>query len=95
MPSESPKHGHEQIDRQQPDENNLPEAKVARGPMIGHHFGITIEEPLANAEYVQAGVENAGEANTKDDAKSENGIPVLMQSGEHRPLQIPLGGSAG
>ena len=34
----------QEIDREQPDENHLPEPQVARCPMIGRHFRIAIEE---------------------------------------------------
>ena len=38
-----PEHREQEIDREQPNENYLPEAQVARRPMIGHHFRISIE----------------------------------------------------
>jgi hypothetical protein len=45
-----PEHREQEIDREQPNENYLPEAQVARSPMIGHHFRISIEESFPDAK---------------------------------------------
>lgn len=41
--SQPPEHREQEIDREQPNKNHLPEAQVASRPMIGHHFRIAIE----------------------------------------------------
>ena len=44
---EAPEHGHEQVDREQPDEDDLPEPQVARRPMVRRHLRVPIEKPFS------------------------------------------------
>ena len=62
---EPPEHREQEIDREQPNKNHLPEAQVARRPMIGHHFRIAIEEPLPDAEDVNPAQQDNRQADEK------------------------------
>lgn len=45
-----PEHGREQIDREQPDKDDLPESQIARRPVIRRNLRIAIEEDAFGSE---------------------------------------------
>src|SRR5476649_1766904 len=78
---QTPEHSHEQIDREQPDENHLPEPQIARRPVIGRHLGIAVEELFPDTENVDAGEQNKREAKAEENPQREDGIAVHMDDG--------------
>ena len=81
-----PEHREQEIDREQPNENYLPEAQVARRPMIGHHFRISIEESFPDAEDVGARHENDYQTDAEHDPKCQYRIAVRMDDCEGRQV---------
>lgn len=64
---QAPEHRQQEIDREQPNEHYLPKAQVTRGPMIGHHFGISVEEPFSDAVDVGARRKNEHQTDCEHD----------------------------
>ena len=81
-----PEHREQEIDREQPNENYLPEAQVARRPMIGHHFRISIEESFPDAEDVGARHENDYQTDAEHDPQCQYRIAVRMDDCEGRKV---------
>jgi hypothetical protein len=89
--SEPTEHGDEELHREEPNENHLPEPEITRGPVIRHDLRIGIEEPAASAEDQHPGQEHESQANAEKDPKRENRILVRMNDREHA---ASLGGRA-
>lgn len=83
---QTPEHREKEIDREQPNENYLPEAQVARCPMIGHHFRISTEEPFPDAEDIRARYENECQTNAEHDPKGQHRIVVGMDDCERQKV---------
>jgi hypothetical protein len=75
---QSPEHGHEQVDREQPDQDYLPESQVTRRPVIRHHLRIAIEETLPHAENVNSAQQHDGQADAEDDPQRQDRITVRV-----------------
>ena len=81
-----PEHREQEIDREQPNENYLPEAQVARRPMVGHHFRISIEESFSDAEDVGARHENDYQTDAEHDPQCQYRIAVRMDDCKRRKV---------
>ena len=75
---QTPEHRNQEIDREQPDEDYLPESQVARRPMIGHHFRVSIEEPFPDAVDVDARHKNERQTDSEHDPQRQYRIAVGM-----------------
>jgi hypothetical protein len=81
-----PEHREKEIDREQPNENYLPEAQVAGRPMISHHFRISIEESFPDAKDVGARQENDYQTDAEHDPQCQYRIAVRMDDCEGRKV---------
>jgi len=79
-----PEHREQEIDREQPNENYLPEAQVARRPMISHHFRISIEKSFPDAKDVGARHKNDYQTHAEHDPQCQYRIAVRMDDCEGR-----------
>jgi len=84
LPRQSPEHRHEQIDREQPDQDHLPEAQVARGPVLGRHFRIAVEQPFSNPKNIDTAREHEHEAKAENDSQREYRIMVRVDDRQGR-----------
>ena len=57
-----PENGREQIDREQPDKDYLPESQVARRPVIRRYMRIAIEETLSDPKNINSAQEHTDQA---------------------------------
>ena len=90
---EPPKHHDEEIDREQPHEDHLPEPEIARRPVISGDLRVAIEKAFSDFENVNPAQQNEDEANAEDDAQSKDGIRMLP--GEREKFGHPGSFSAG
>ncbi len=87
QPLEPPKHHHEEIDCEQPDEDHLPEPEIARRPLIPGHLRVAIEKAFSDFENVNAARENEDEANAENNPQSKDGSACCRASAENSVIQ--------
>jgi hypothetical protein len=76
-----PKRHDQQIHRENPNKDHLPEPQIAGAIMIACHFRVAIEEAFPDTKNVKTRKENDHQADAEDDSQRENGIGMLVNDG--------------
>jgi hypothetical protein len=81
--SQAPEHHDQQIDREDPDQNDLPEPQIARAIVIGGNLWVAREKSLSVLEDVKSGEDNNHKANAEKNAQCQYRFGVGMNYREH------------
>jgi len=81
---QAPEHRDQQIDRENPDQNHLPEPQITRPIMIGCNVRVGREEFLPVFENVQSGKYNDNKTDAEKNPQRHYGFGVGMNCGEDR-----------
>ena len=65
---QTPEHRHQQIYRQNPDQDHLPQPQIARAIMVGCDIRVARKKLFSIFENINAGKDNSDEADTKKTA---------------------------
>jgi len=75
---QTPEHHDQQIDRENPDQDDLPEPQVARAIVIGGNVRVARKKSLPVFEDVKSCEDNNDKANAKKDAQRQHRVGVGM-----------------
>ena len=87
LPSQAPEHCHQQIYRQNPDQENLPEPQITGAVMIAVDIRVARKKSFSIFENVNPGKDNSDEANTKKNTQWQDRFGVRRNDGQERAHQ--------
>jgi len=76
--SQTPEHCHQQIDRQNPDQDDLPEPQIARTVVVACDIRVARKKLFSIFKNINAGKNNSEEANTEKNPQWQDGFGVRM-----------------
>ena len=76
--SQTPEHHDQQIDRENPDQDDLPEPQIARAIVIGGHVWVAREKSLPVFEDVKSREDNNNKTNAEKNAQCQHRFGVGM-----------------
>ena len=76
-----PKRHDQEIHRENPDEDHLPEPQIASAVVIAGNFRVAVEKAFSDTQNVKTGEENDHQADAEDDSQRDNGISMLVNDG--------------
>jgi hypothetical protein len=80
----------QQIHREDPDEDHLPESQITGAVMVAGYFRVAVEEAFPDPENVETGAENDHQTDAEDDSQGENGIGMLVDDGQAQVRHITV-----
>jgi len=76
--SQTPQHHDQQINRENPNEDDLPESQIARAIMIGRNVWVAREKSLSIFEDIESGEDNKNETDAEKNSQRYHRVGVGM-----------------
>ena len=87
LPSQAPEHCHQQIYRQNPDQDDLPEPQITGAVMIACDIRVARKTLFSIFENVNPGKDNGDEADTEKNPQWQDRIGMRRNDSQERPHQ--------
>ena len=82
--SQTPEHCHQQIDRQNSDQDDLPEPQIARTVVVACDIRVARKKLLSIFENINPAKDNSDEADTEKNAQWQDRFGVRTNHGKER-----------
>ena len=87
LPSQAPEHCHQQIYRQNPDQDHLPEPQITGAVMIAGDIRVARKKFFSIFENVNPGKDNGDEADTEKNPQWQDRIGMRRNDSQERAHQ--------
>ena len=84
LPLQTPEHCHQQIYRQNPDQDHLPEPQITGAVMIAYDIRVARKKVFSIFENVNPGKDNGDEADTEKNPQWQDRIGMRRNSSDPR-----------